>query len=480
MTGTVVKDVGSALLKQTFSVSGKGTAGNGGFQKVWSSQMSRNISDDAAGKSDAQKWNETLQQPGKSVSGEKQTDTAGKPEEMQQLKSEAAAEKSKSDSTVSEDTNLHETEAGTGEESLQAMEVLGTAAVKLMEQICEVFGVTMEELQAAMDTLGIGQTDLLNASALKGLMLELGGAQDAYALLTDSVLYDNYQTMLGKLEEVLNEVAAELGTDLEALSGMLKDSGMQAAGTVQERSDSELLNHRQEGSAEDMAVTVEGNGELYSDMEKAAREEQTAAGQNGGTQEHNEKSTADRGPGREQPNFFVQDFRDALFRPELQQVQEAAGENPWSSSSREIMDQILDYMKLNLHTDSTSLEMQLHPASLGTLQVQIASKGGIVTANFITQNEAVKVALESQMLQLREQFEEQGVKVEAIEVTVQTHEFEQNLEQGRGRSQQESGNRRRTRRFGAGSILAADVSEAQENLADDMMAAGGSTVSFTA
>lgn len=474
MTGTVVKDVGSALLKQTFSVSGKGTAGNGGFQKVWSSQMSRNVSDGAAGKSNAQKWNETLQQPGKSVSGEKQTDTAGKPEEVQQLKSEAASEKSKSDSTVSEDTNLPETEAGTGEESLQAMEVLGTAAVKLMEQICEVFGVTMEELQAAMDTLGIGQTDLLNASALKGLMLELGGAQDAYALLTDSVLYDNYQTMLGKLEEVLNEVAAELGADPEVLSGILKDS------SVQESSDPELLNYRQEGSAEDMAVTAEGNGGLYSDMGKAAREEQTAAEQNGGTQEHNEKSTADRGQGREQANFFVQDFRETVFRPELQQVQEAAGENPWSNSSREIMDQILDYMKLNLQTDSTSLEMQLHPASLGTLQVQIASKGGVVTANFITQNEAVKVALESQMLQLREQFEEQGVKVEAIEVTVQTHEFEQNLEQGRGRSQKEPGSRRRTRRLGAGSILAADVSEAQENLADDMMAAGGSTVSFTA
>ena len=137
-------------------------------------------------------------------------------------------------------------------------------------------------------------------------------------------------------------------------------------------------------------------------------------------------------------------------------------------------------MKVQLTGEVTSLEMQLHPASLGTLQVQIASKAGVMTANFITQNETVKAALESQMVQLKEQFEEQGVKVEAIEVTVQTHEFERNLdEQGRGRNQQEPERKGRTRRIHLGEGTGADTLEGEDALAADMLAAGGSTVDYT-
>ena len=39
-------------------------------------------------------------------------------------------------------------------------------------------------------------------------------------------------------------------------------------------------------------------------------------------------------------------------------------------------------------------------------------------------------AIETQVVQLRNNLEEQGVKVEAIEVSVASHELERNLEQG--------------------------------------------------
>ena len=70
------------------------------------------------------------------------------------------------------------------------------------------------------------------------------------------------------------------------------------------------------------------------------------------------------------------------------------------------MRQIMDYMKVSVKADSSELEMQLHPQSLGTLHIQMASRNGVVTANFIAQNETVKAALESQMVQLKENFAE--------------------------------------------------------------------------
>ena len=96
------------------------------------------------------------------------------------------------------------------------------------------------------------------------------------------------------------------------------------------------------------------------------------------------------------------------------------------------MRQIMDYLKWNLKGDISSMEMQLHPASLGNLQIQVASRGGVLTANFVAQNETVKAVLESQMTLLKQQFEEQGMKVEHIEVTVQTNEFHERYQQERG------------------------------------------------
>ena len=59
------------------------------------------------------------------------------------------------------------------------------------------------------------------------------------------------------------------------------------------------------------------------------------------------------------------------------------------------------------------------------------------TGEFLTQNEMVKNAIEAQAAQLQANLEEQGVKVEAIEVSVASHQLERNLEENS--QQQQSG-----------------------------------------
>lgn len=199
-------------------------------------------------------------------------------------------------------------------------------------------------------------------------------------------------------------------------------------------------------------------------------------GQSGGEQRHSERNT-EREP---QVNLFLQNLRAEQFQPGLEQAQNVADASPWSEATQDIMNQIMDYMKMQLNADTTNLEMQLHPASLGTLQIQLASKAGVVTANFIAQNETVKAALEVQMVQLKEQFEEQGIKVESIQVTVQTHEFERNLdEQGRGRNQQPE-KKSRTRRIHLSGSLSPEDPETEEIMPSDRIAVGNSTVEYTA
>lgn len=57
-------------------------------------------------------------------------------------------------------------------------------------------------------------------------------------------------------------------------------------------------------------------------------------------------------------------------------------------------------------------------------------------AQIAAQNETVKEALETQAVELRQSLHQQGIKVDAIEVTVATHEFEQNLEQNAKQDEQ--------------------------------------------
>ena len=158
------------------------------------------------------------------------------------------------------------------------------------------------------------------------------------------------------------------------------------------------------------------------------------------------------------------------------------------------MKQLADYVKVRQGSELTEMEMQLHPASLGNVHIQLATKGGVVTAQITTQNEAVKNAIESQVVQLKDNLEEQGVKVEAVEVSVASHEMEKNLDQSGQQQQNEqqnnaTGSIQRIRRANINLNLYNSEEEALEEasglddaarIAMEMMAVNGNTMDLLA
>lgn len=156
----------------------------------------------------------------------------------------------------------------------------------------------------------------------------------------------------------------------------------------------------------------------------------------------------------------------------------------FNDQTQEIVDQIVNYMKIQLKPGMSQLEMQLHPESLGTVHVQLVSRGGEVTAQFHVQNEAVKAAVESQVNTLMENLREQGVKVEAVQVSVESHGFESNLWQGQGKEEEASSHngRKTPRRINLNDInaLLEDEADEEEVLAARMMEVNGNTVDYTA
>jgi len=481
MTSTSVKDVGAAFagLYAGSAQSAVSSAGAASFKQVWDSQMGKEsevssadiqtTSKDVDYETEAAETDNQVEKP------ESTADDVGKDAEI----NDKATVEEQATTTAKPETSGEENAELSDEEMQAAMEVLAGAAAELMQTIAETFGVTMEELQATMSELDMTATDVLDSVKLGELMLQLGGASDSYALVTDETLYDNYRMLMSAQKATLEAVAKELGVDEAQLDAMIVRQAEPEI-TVAEEMPDEMLQKPLPNDNEEGNVVVEMAEEIPV-IEEAEQTAQSSGDSTDSKQEGHE--TTGEAPVARQSNEFVAPNNVAAdnVQAQVQQTEGIYTSATWDADTQNIMRQIMDYMKIQIDAETSSLEMQLHPANLGTVRVNIASDGGVVTANFVTENETVKAALESQMIQLRESFAEQGVRVEAIEVTVQTHQFEQNLEQGRGRDNQESSTRRnRIRRINLNDPLTMEDLTEEDALAAELLTAEGSTVDYTA
>lgn len=379
-----------------------------------------------------------------------------------------------------------------------AEDAVHKAGEELLKEVSQELGIPIEEVEAAMETLGLTMADLLNPDNMTQLVLALEGA-DMLTVMTDEGLYNSLKNLLGKINETVNALQEQTGLTQEEIAAILEQA-------VPGEEKSQVNNHVKAVSAQDAeavpgdqknyTVTVERDGEAVEINVKADgsnKEESSELISEKAEVSENEKSdspkdgSSQRDSSSRGSNIYNNVLLESLLnRSDTTAVADAAFESAMTSqtaNTQDIMNQIMDYMKVQIKTDMTQMEIQLHPASLGTLNINITSKDGVITAQFLTQNEAVKAAIESQIVQLRNNFEEQGLKVEAVEVTVESHQFERNLNgDGSGQEQAREGRKKGVRKINLNGLdfeSEAELNE-EEQIAVAMMTADGSTVDFTA
>lgn len=110
-----------------------------------------------------------------------------------------------------------------------------------------------------------------------------------------------------------------------------------------------------------------------------------------------------------------------------------------TQTSLDIINQILESAKVKELSNGGSIELTLTPETLGKVNLTVAAKNGVITANITAQTEAAKDAIAANIEVLKENLNNQGIKVESVEVAVASHNLEQNLEQNeRGHEADES------------------------------------------
>lgn len=378
------------------------------------------------------------------------------------------------------------------EEAKEAIEEAGMAVVK---EIAEELGVSEEAVLEAMEVLGLTAVDLMQPENLNLVVMQAAGETDPMALVTNAELGDALKNLNQFVQNLKNELQATFTISEEQLKGLIEQVQEESQNSVQTAAVAEASAQEEQPQIIVENLTEEGAGTQVEGTKNTTdnpAEQLNAKAQNTGVEvtvtETTGKEAGQQSAGQEtggqnaavNQNVFAQNLNQTTTA----QGTTAAEAIPFATQqTQEIMDQIMDYMKIQIKPEVTQLEMQLHPESLGNVNVHIASKEGIITAQFTAQNETVKAALETQIIQLKETFAEQGVKVEAIEVSVQANEFRQEYEGNRDQENTaEEDKKKSVRRINLSNtdLLTEETLSEEEQLAVSMMEANGNTVDYTA
>ncbi len=468
MTSTMVKDV-STIVQSVQSI--RGIANQSAKNEAFSEVFQRQTKPGTQGK-EAEVKESAVESSNKHVADDVKPESPAKKPVVQ--------EESKEEQIPSED------------ELNRAMEVLGQAAASLVTEIAQYFQVDEEEILSTLQELQMTPTELFDPQALNRLLMQISDTPDSLTLLTNETLYDSFQSLQARALELLQQSALAVQLEEGQLQKLVTEGAAEAE-AIPEVVDV-LQNAIQTDKVPDVGQEPEKVTSLAEDGEENPMKLQQESGfnsgdlapiegmRNAGTDNANQNAgRREDGQNRAGEAPIVQLLQENRFENVTQQVEnQSMVETP---DTQDIMRQIMDYMRVTVKPDMSSIEMQLHPESLGTLQVQVANKGGLITAQFVTQSESVRAALESQMVMLRENFEEQGVKIEAIEVTVQAHQFESSYDQGARGGQEEPARRSRTRRIRLDEIASTEDLEGletEERIAAEMMTANGGTIDYTA
>lgn len=321
-----------------------------------------------------------------------------------------------------------------------------------------------------MSTLGLNYLQLLEPSNLAQVFMEANGLSDPTQMLTDQLLSDQFSQLVEQIGQVDLE---EMGLTTEDIALHLENLNLKNAEDV---------------PAEEAVVTTTVNDDSEEDVvnnQKTLNQKSTVENHDikVEVQKHTTDSDADTSSSNKQkqdPSVEHANLNTILNNvTKVNTVESFGNELVQIQQLRDIANQVVEQIKVIIKPDQTSMEMNLNPESLGKVNLVVAEKNGLLTAQFTVQNEIAKEALESQMQTLKDNFTNQGLKVDAVEVLVSNSPFSQdNMSEG-SKEQQKSSGKKKNINLADLDLLEDDITE-EEAMKIDIMSQNGNSVDYSA
>lgn len=412
-----------------------------------------------------------------------------------------------------------ETESLDEEKIKDLAEEISEITNQIVDKIKSEFEVTDEEIEEAMEVLGLTIADLTKPAELRNLLMELTGTSDSIELLTNVELYDSVKEVTDFASNLFTEVAKDFSLSTEQLTEMINTESFEEAlnevdvsvtsNEAETEADAEVVSEVTVDKTTDAALAfensdkananetkpVESNNsneseEVPIDTEKKAPDKIEKPESFTQSNLMNDEAMNERSENRKSFNFDSSKNQEFTFNQTqavtnqtvntVGDIVETVTSYTTGADTDNIMRQVTDYVKVHISEDVTKMEIELHPASLGTVNMQINSQNGQITAHLTVQNELVKSVLETQMIKLQETFDEQGTKVSAIEVTVA--EYSLNSQSDNNYSEERNGRNYGSKKKGINlnEIGSLDELDEEEQLEAKVMEMNGSSVNYTA
>ena len=189
-----------------------------------------------------------------------------------------------------------------------------------------------------------------------------------------------------------------------ALSADLADSEEQLDFS-QEKKSNQQSGLSQQGNNPKLAVETNETSEIISKLAK----EETASDK--AVQPNEQQATA---TGKSELTPFGQLLRENIVNAKTSVTETAA---PAPKDDFNITQQIIDQAKLIKRAENTEMVIKLNPEHLGELTLKVAvTANGSVSASFHSDNVQVRTIIENSLVQLRSDLNQQGLKVDQVEV----------------------------------------------------------------
>mgnify|MGYP003270905409 FL=1 len=248
----------------------------------------------------------------------------------------------------------------------------------IKDAIKEEFNVSDEDIKVAMELLGLTALDLLSTAKVAELIEQLTGT-DALTLITNEDMMQSFNNIINVVDEANADIAGMLGVKTEEVGIVLGQNDIAPVVNSEDTAKQDNVKEADAKNADDnINQTVDNQESLSEVLAKKITTESDGKAKNNMSESNEANNKVTYADVADNMISNITDTFADIITEDISTVKEA-----------DIVNQVIDSVKLMASRELTSMEVMLNPEHLGSVHITVTARNGIVSAQIAAQNEPV-------------------------------------------------------------------------------------------
>lgn len=316
---------------------------------------------------------------------------------------------------------------------------------EVIDALAEKTGMTEEEIESVLNELGITVFDLLLPQNLQQFLQHIYNVEDSMELLSIPNINQTYKDIMSLFQDLKesfpilqnivgsNEILKSTTINNEEMMQidlfMEKQTQEESAQNIPTTSNNVLLEKQSQFDTNFSQNNSDTQSQTVTDEITVIdiKKDEAISTNSSSTLSNDELEESDEIGAVNLNNEFVENIELNGNNIIVQQNIISDGRiiestqaqiNPHSVNTEQLINQMVEHIKVNITEDTTEMNLQLKPDHLGNLSLKLITERGIITAQFVAESQTVKEIIEANFNQLKDVLQEQGFLIQNLEVSV--------------------------------------------------------------